>query len=319
LHKVYAAIPTSAADEKKNMTRQNKAYAYALATVLLWSTVASAFKLSLRYLDPLQLLFYANVVSVLTLFLVLVVQKKLYLVAQYRGAALARAAALGLLNPFLYYVVLFKAYDLLPAQEAQPLNYTWAITLAILSIPLLKQKIGLKEFGAILISYVGVVVISTHGNVLSLRFGNTIGVALALGSTVIWALYWIFNTKDTNDPVAALFLNFVFGLPFVFAATALFSNVYVSLNEGLLGAAYVGVFEMGISFVLWLNALKLSSTTAKVSTLIFFSPFLSLIFIHFLVGEDIRGSTIVGLVFIVAGNVLQQLAGRNRSWRERRL
>ncbi len=301
------------------MTRQNKAYAYAAATVLLWSTVASAFKLSLRYLDPLQLLLYANVVSVLTLFIVLVAQKKLYLLGQYRGAALARAAALGFLNPFLYYVVLFKAYDLLPAQEAQPLNYTWAITLAILSIPLLKQKIGLKEFGAILISYAGVVVISTHGHVLSLRFGNTTGVLLALGSTVIWALYWIFNTKETNDPVASLFLNFAFGLPFVLAATALFSNVSVSLNEGLFGAAYVGLFEMGIAFVLWLNALKLSSTTAKVATLIFFSPFLSLIFIHFFVGEDIRASTIIGLVFIVCGNVLQQLAGKNRNRKERQL
>jgi drug/metabolite transporter (DMT)-like permease len=213
----------------------------------------------------------------------------------------------------LYYVVLFKAYDLLPAQEAQPLNYTWAITLAILSIPLLKQKIGLKEFGAILISYAGVVVISTHGDVFSLRFSNTAGVLLALGSTVIWALYWIFSTKDTNDAVAGLFLNFVFGLPFVFAATAIFSNVSVAFNEGLLGAAYVGVFEMGVAFVLWLNALKLSATTAKVGTLIFFSPFLSLIFIHFLVGEDIRGTTVVGLAFIVAGNVLQQLAGKSRS------
>lgn len=301
------------------MTRQNKAYAFAAATVLLWSTVASAFKLSLRYLDPLQLLLYANLVSVLTLFLVLVAQKRLYLLGRYSGTALARAAALGILNPFLYYVVLFKAYDLLPAQEAQPLNYTWAITLAILSIPLLKQKIGLKEFGAILISYTGVVVISTHGDVLSLRFGNTAGVLLALGSTVIWALYWIFNTKDTNDPVAALFLNFVFGLPFVLAATALFSNVFVPFNAGLLGAAYVGVFEMGIAFVLWLHALKLSSSTAKVGTLIFCSPFLSLIFIHFLVGEDIRGSTIVGLVFIVAGNVLQQLAGRVEKQQQRQL
>ncbi len=70
---------------------------------------------------------------------------------------------------------------------------------------------------------------------------------------------------------------------------------------------------MGITFVLWLNALRLSSTTAKVSTLIFFSPFLSLVFIHFFVGEDIRLSTIVGLVFIVIGNVLQQLANRKPS------
>ena len=31
------------------MTNQGKAYMYGLVAVLLWSTVASAFKLSLRY------------------------------------------------------------------------------------------------------------------------------------------------------------------------------------------------------------------------------------------------------------------------------
>ena len=43
------------------MHDQKKAYLYGLATVLLWSTVASAFKLALRYLDPAQLLLYARV------------------------------------------------------------------------------------------------------------------------------------------------------------------------------------------------------------------------------------------------------------------
>ena len=69
---------------------------------------------------------------------------------------------------------------------------------------------------------------------------------------------------------------------------------------------------MGIAFVLWLKALKLSTTTARVGTLIFFAPFLSLVFIHFLVGEDIRTATIVGLIFIVIGTALQQFAGKSK-------
>jgi len=294
------------------MTRQGKAYVYALVTVFFWSTAATAFKLSLRFLDPVQLLFYATIVSILTLFIVLVIQKKLHLLFKYSKQDLGRCALLGLLNPFLYYLVLLKAYDLLPAQEAQPLNYTWAIMLAILSVPLLKQKLGLKEFCAILLSYLGVVIISTHGDVLSLRFSNTVGVLLALGSTVIWALFWIYNIKDKNDPVASLFLSFCFAFPLILLATAVLSSFEAVPIRGLLGAAYVGVFEMGIAFVLWLKALKLSTTTARVGTLIFFAPFLSLVFIHFLVGEDIRTATIAGLIFIVVGTVLQQLAGRSK-------
>jgi drug/metabolite transporter (DMT)-like permease len=292
------------------MHNQKKAYIYGLSTVLLWSTVASAFKLSLRYLDYVQLLLYSSIVSILVLGCILALKGKTRVLFSYSGKQYMQSLILGFLNPFLYYMILFKAYDLLPAQEAQPLNYTWAITLALLSIPLLKQKIGLKDFISVFVSYSGVVVISTHGDIFSFRFSNPLGVALALGSTVIWALYWIYNTKDDRDPVAGLLLNFVFGLPWILACYLFFSINRVPDPLGLIGAAYVGLFEMGITFVLWLSALKLSENTAKVGNLIFISPFLSLVFIHFFVGEDILASTFIGLALIVAGLLIQQLKSR---------
>ena len=288
------------------MTRQQSAYIYAGAAVLIWSTVASAFKLSLRYLSTLQLLLWADIASILCLLILLLMQGKFHLLRRYKPKSLMRAAGLGFLNPFLYYSVLFAAYDLLPAQEAQPLNYTWAITLSLLSVPLLKQPIGVREIIAIFISYFGVVVISTHGDLFAFQFSNGLGVALALGSTVIWALYWNYNTRDENDPLAGRFLNIIFGCPFILAACLIFSDPIPASIPGLIGAAYVGIFEMGITFVFWLNALKLTRSTARVSTLIFFSPFLSLVFINIFVGETIRMSTVLGLVFIIAGNVLQQ-------------
>ena len=291
---------------------QTKAYAYALTTVLLWSTVASAFKLSLRHVDHFQLLLYACAVSILVLSAILIVQGRWRLVLSYSGRQYGQSLALGVLNPFLYYLVLFKAYDLLPAQEAQPLNYTWALTLALLSVPLLGQRLGVRDLLAGLVSYSGVLVISIRGDVSGLRFSDPLGVALALGSTVIWALYWIYNTKDERDPVAGLWLNFVFGFPFVLAACWLFSDLRVVSLPGLLGAAYVGMFEMGVTFVCWLMALRLAANTAQVGYLIFISPFLSLLFINLLVGEVIRVATLAGLGLIVAGLVVQHTARLRR-------
>lgn len=288
------------------MTRQGLAYAYAGAAVLLWSTVASAFKLSLQYLDPLQLLLFSNAVSVLVLFTVLAVQGRIDRLRQQTATAWWRLAGLGVLNPFLYYIVLFQAYDLLPAQQAQALNYTWAITLAILSIPLLGQRIGTRGFVALLISYAGVVVIATEGRPLDMAFTSLPGVLLALGSTVIWALYWIYNTRHRGDPVAALLIGFAFSLPLVLIATLLFSELTWPSWQGWVGAAWVGTFEMGLAFVFWLHALRLSATTARVGNLIFLAPFLSLVFIHFLVGETVLPATLLGLVLIIAGNVFQQ-------------
>jgi drug/metabolite transporter (DMT)-like permease len=186
------------------MPDQKKAYIYGLATVLLWSTVASAFKLSLRFLEPAQLLFYSSIVSTLVLAFIVAIQGKIRLIFSYSPQQYLRSAALGFLNPFLYYIFLFKAYDLLPAQEALCLNYTWAIALVLLSIPILKQKIGIQDITATFICYSGVVIIATHGDILDLRFSSPLCVILALASTVIWALYWIFYTKDDRDPCPGL-------------------------------------------------------------------------------------------------------------------
>ena len=157
-----------------------------------------------------------------------------------------------------------------------------------------------------LVGYIGVVVISTHGDVTSLNFSDPWGVFLALASTVVWSLYWIYNKKSEMDPIMGLFLNFGAGLPLIFLTCILFSRVGVTDPLGLLGAFYVGLFEMGITFVFWLMALKLSVNSAKVSNLIFISPILSLFFIHFLVGEQILVSTFIGLLFIMASLFIQQ-------------
>jgi drug/metabolite transporter (DMT)-like permease len=292
------------------MEKQKQAYLYAVTAVLFWSTVASAFKLALRYLDFIQLLFFSCVASILALFAILLIQNKLILLRRFSAKEYLYSLALGFLNPFLYYLILFKAYSLLPAQEAQPLNYTWSIMLVLLSMPLLKQKIGFKSILAILVSYFGVLVISTRGDITGLTFSDPGGVALALGSAVIWALFWIGNIKDKRDETAKLFLNFSFGFVFILAPMLFSSRMRIPSVAGIVGAVYVGLFEMGITFVLWLKALKLSRTTAQVSNLIFLSPFISLVLIRLVVGETILPSTIIGLAFIVGGIIMQQRVGR---------
>lgn len=298
------------------MGRQRQAYVHALLAVLLWSTIPTAFKLALGLIDFVKLLFYSTLFSCLVLGAILAIRGRLRACLSLSRRDYVRSLGLGLLNPFVYYLVVLKAYTLLPAQMAQPLNYTWAIALALLSVPLLGQKLGTRGVLAGLVSYAGVWVISTKGNVLGLELADPLGVALALGSAFIWALYWILNTRDERDPTERLFLNFLMALPFVLAACLLTSDLRLGSLGALLATAYVGVVEMGVTFVLWLSALRLSRSTALVSYLIFLAPFLSLVLVHFVLGEEILASTFVGLMLIVAGLVLQRTgAGRREAAR----
>jgi hypothetical protein len=294
------------------MKDQKTAMLYGLGTVLLWSTVATAFKLALADLAPVQMLLVACASSVLVMAVILLLQKRWYLVFSLRKKQYAQSFGMGLINPCLYYFFLFGAFDRLPAQEAQPLNYTWALVLAYLSVPFLGQRLRKLDIIAGLVCYAGVVVIATRGAVTTMSFSDPLGVSLAIGSTLVWASYWIIATRDTRDPVVGLFLNFLFGLPVIVLICWWTEGLALPMTGSLLAAVYVGTFEMGIAFVLWSYAMKKAENTSRVSNLIFISPFLSLVFIYFILGEQILPSTYIGLVLIMVGLWLQQKKVKER-------
>lgn len=295
------------------MQAQKKAYLLALLAVVFWSTMSSAFKLSLQFLAFDQLLFWSVLFAFIAITAIVSIKQQVKKVYAINKAEWLRSALMGLLNPFAYYLVLFKAYELLRAQEAGVLNYSWPVVLVILSALLLGQRIDLKGYISIFTSFFGLLVISTKGQLGSLHFESPLGVSLAIGSAFFWALYWIINLKDQRDSLPKITLNMGFGLVYIAIYMLFFRSIEVPSGKGLFGAVYIGLFEMGITFVIWLMALKNSVNTAKVSNLIFLSPFLALFFIRAFVGEPILPSTMIGLILIVAGILLQQLRRRVRT------
>lgn len=282
------------------MSTESKAVGFGLAAVLCWSTVATAFKIALSHQTVVQLLFTATVTSTVFLACLLLYQGRLAIAISALKHNWKMAMLCGALNPLLYYVVLLSAYDLLPAQVAQPINYTWAIVLAFMAVPFLGQKLSKADFVALFICYSGVLVISSgaggDNQEATLR-----GVLLALLSTVIWAAYWILNSRDKRAPTIALFQNFLCALPIA----AMLAWPWSFNQAALVAGAYIGVFEMGLAFVFWLHAMKATSNTSRISNLIFLSPFISLILIYFILGERIHLNTYAGLILILGGIYIQ--------------
>ncbi len=286
---------------------QRKAYLLALLAVLFWSTISSAFKITLRYLPFQSLVFWSVVVGMVLLALLNAFGKTPLRFGHLTPKQWKMSAWMGLFNPFLYYLVLIKAYGLLEAQEAGTLNYIWPVVLVLFSMVFLKQKIGWPAVVAILISFFGLVVIVTAGHPFSMRFSHPLGALLAVGSAFFWAAYWILNMKDPREETGKILLNMLFGWLYLLIYFAL-AGVRLVLPswQGWLGVIYIGIFEMSLTFVVWLKALNYSADTAKVSNLIYLSPFLGLFWIHHAVGETIHGYTLTGLAFIVGGIILQQ-------------
>jgi len=295
----------------KKSSNQKKAYLFALIAVAFWSTMSSAFKITLRYMSFDQLLLWSTLTGVIALLVINQMSKKPLRFKNITLKDLITSALMGLINPFLYYLILFKAYELLEAQIAGTLNYTWPIVLVIMSVIFLKQKISYLSILAIIISFFGIIIISTHGNLISFGTSSIIGISLAIGSAFFWAYYWIINIKDTREETGKIFLNLSFGFIYILAYLLFTSqSIYFPTGYALFGSIYIGLFEMSITFVIWLLALTNSINTAKVSNLIYLSPFIALFFIKFTVGEEIHFSTFIGLIFIVMGILLQQTIKR---------
>ncbi|KFZ30074.1 hypothetical protein IDSA_05650 [Pseudidiomarina salinarum] len=282
------------------MINQRRAILYGLLAVLLWATVATAFKLALIYLTPRQLLFIAALTSLVFFAVVISVQRKWSQAVAVARVHIGFYCLQGFINPFAYYWILFMAYNQLPAQQAQAINYTWAITMALLAVPILKQKLSGRELLAMLIAYCGVALIATGGR-WDLAQTNWSGVGLALLSTLLWAGYWLINTRNHDQPVIALFWCFFWGVVWLLAAALIWPEPWMPAWQGLVAGIYVGIFEMGLTFLIWLTAMRTASKTSQVSALIFLSPFLSLILIYSILGEEIYLTTLIGLSLICGG------------------
>jgi len=292
------------------MKKSSRAYLYAALSVFLWGTIPTAFKIALSELSIVTMLGITTLVSTIVLFLIVAFTGKLKLLGKMTRNDLLWSALLGLITPVGYYLILLTAYSRLPGQVAQPINMIWPIILVFFSIPLLHQKIPARSFIALFISLAGVYIIASQGALFHPGKSDTAGVLLALVSGVLWALYFVINVRDSRDEAVKLFTNFLFGtlyMVMIMLARGSFSET-VSL-KGAAASVYCGIFEMGITFWLWLRALQMAETTDRVSNLVYFAPFISLILLHFIIEEPIFYTTPLGLLLII-GSVLFQNRGR---------
>ena len=290
------------------MKNQSKALIMGGFVVFFWATVATAFKIALNEISNLQLLLIASSTALIVCFIELIRTKKLNLLGEslLSKSTIFRGAWQGLMNPFIYYLILFKGYSLLPAQIAQPLNFSWQIVLMILMAIFLKQKLHFNQVIGVLVSFSGIIMLSLNNSADISGKLSVFGLGLIIASTIIWATYWLLKINEKQDSVIELFVSFLFGTIYL-VVVSLFTPMEFPPLKPLLAGIYAGMFEMGITFILWSKALKLATNRVTLTQLIYLSPLLSLLLIHFILGEKIGVLTVIGLFLIIGGILISNL------------
>lgn len=283
----------------------NSAYLYALLAAVLWGTTAAVGKLSLMHFNSMQLLFYAALIASVALFFIASYQKKLHLLRSYQIKDYVRFAYMGFLGVFLYYAFLYAGLQYAPAQEAFIVNYTWPIWVVVFGSLLLGDKLTFRKIAALMLGFIGVYIIISQGNLGAVSFQNIKGDGFALLGAVVYGLFSALSKKHDDDKVISTLMYYIFAFIYTAIFIFLFSSLPTVTMETIAGLVWLGVFTSGVAFIFWLSALK-HGDTAKMSNLILITPFLSLVFSYFLVGEKIALSSFIGCAIIVSGIVLQK-------------
>jgi drug/metabolite transporter (DMT)-like permease len=288
-----------------------KSFFYLGLCILSWGLIPVVTKNILVELNNLQMLFYSTFFSCIVMSSIVLFQKKTSILATYSIRDYAKVGTLGFLGTYLYYVLLYGALALTSASEGFILAYTWPMLVIILAFPLLKERLTIIKLCSILISFLGIVVIVTHGRIFTLSFTNLQGDILALGGAGVFALFSVLGKKYRYDQVVSVFIYFVTALVFIIPTLFIFSWLKMPSFHVWLWLILNGFLVNGISYIFWFKALEYGDTSV-VSNALYLTPFLSLVYIRLFLGEQILISSIVGLVIIVSGIILQSVGMRRR-------
>lgn len=287
--------------------KRNRSYFFVLLASILWGSVAAVAKLLLVDLNNLQVLFFANLFAFVGLFLIVIFRKERSLIRTYTKNDYFNFAWMGFLGVFAYNFFLYGGLQLLPAQEAFIINYLWPIAVVAFAVLILKESITARKILAITLSFLGVVMVISKGSFSGLGFGNMLGIFSAIAGALTYGLFSVLGKKHDYDKLVSMTFYYFFSCFYALAALLIFSDI-PSIGVGqFLGLLWLGLSN-GLAPVFWFLALK-HGDTAKMSNMIFLTPFVSLVYIHFLLKEEILASSILGLTVIVLGILIQYKRG----------
>lgn len=295
----------------KNQSKSIIGYFNLGLCIMLWAAIPVVSKKAMMDIDNIQLLFYSTIFSTIILGFMVICERKWIIIKTYKISDYLHMGSLGLLGNYLYYIFLYGALARTTASEGFIIAYMWPIFVMVLSFVILKEKVTGSKLVSIAISFIGMIIIATKGNILAMEFTNPYGDFLAICGAFIFAIYSVLGKKVEYDNTFSVFIYFLTALILLIPTMKLTSGFLLPKGETWIWIAVNGCFINGVSYVFWFKSLKYGRTEI-IANLLYLTPFVSLIYISLFLNEKILVSSIVGLVIIVSGVVSQYLVSRNK-------
>lgn len=295
---------------KKETTILNNPYFLMISFSIFGGSFAAISKLVLNKVDNFQLLFYMFGLASIFITIILAVTKKMKQLKCLRLKDYIKLVAYGV-PAFMYYFCYSLSLKLIPAVEASMLNYLYPILLVFFAVLLNRERMNRFKIFALLSGFAGTIIIILKGDIGNINFTNMTGDLLGIGAASCWAIFSIVGKKNRIDPYLSIYIYTLEGFILSTFALFVFSGFTIPEMPVFSGLLWIGVTNIAGVYFVWFRALKVASTNF-VASMSYFNPFISLIFIFLLLGENILFVQLLGLVFIVTGIAFQRIGENSK-------
>lgn len=271
--------------------------------IVFWALVFPFIKIALEELSPVNLTIMRLLVVCIVFLILLIVKPNKFSKIQKKD--IVPIFLVGFLGIILYHFGLNYGEQYISASAASVIIATIPIFVVILAAIFLKEKITIKIVLGVILSLVGVVVISTVGRSDALLEVKYISGALAvILAAALGAGYTVAGKKMLQRYSALSLTVYVcllgsLGLiPFI--SSSLFEEVAAMSLTGWSVVIFLGVFPTVVGYVLWYVALEIKSAS-EVSVYLYFVPVLSTIISYIFFRDEITWLFVFGGALVILG------------------
>lgn len=279
-----------------------KEYWLATYTIFCWATLPTVTKLTLTSISNMQVLFVSSVIAAICLYLYLLFSGRIKLFRSLSRTNLWQLIGLGFLGNFLYSAFYYASLRVLPSADACTINYLWPMIATGCAAIILHEKIKAAEWLAILLSFAGVMIISTKGSGLMMQ--NVQGVLLCVAGAVCYGIFNVLNKKKGMDQLLCTAIYFT--VTAICSAPILFAVGDIAPMSGAtwVGMLWLSIFIDALAIFAWGAALQMSEV-GILSNLAYLTPVVAMLVSYLLLGEPIEGYAVIGMLFVLGGCLLQ--------------
>jgi drug/metabolite transporter (DMT)-like permease len=289
---------------KSNPISDNKkeAVLFTIVASCLWGTSFPAIKIGLQYMDAYTFVFLRFFFALLMMFAVMLFTKNFNFSFNKKRLILF----LGFTNGIAYLLQYIGMFYTLASKSSLLVNLT-VVWVALLSPIVLKEKISRKKWGAVILSFLGIVLVTTNLDFQSFGIGETVGNLIMIVAGLIWVLFIIYNKPLVNESKSMIqsltWLLLFTMLPLIPVVPFSAKNFLILPWEAWIAIIYTAIFCWIIPYFLWSKGLKKISPLT--SAIILLNEILVAVTISIIIlGEPFTASSTIGAVLIIAAIML---------------